>query len=72
MEGVVVKYMYLRCLRVTFKDVFGCPFSQPPHSFFSCTLFKLLNGMFFKKKFYTKVTLKNQINLFLLKKLILN
>jgi hypothetical protein len=36
-------------------------------SFYARTFFKLLNGIFFKKNFYMKVTLKNQINLFLKK-----
>ncbi len=33
-------------------------------SFSARTLFKLLNGVFFKKSLYTKVTLKNHIDPF--------
>jgi hypothetical protein len=40
-------------------------------SFFSRTLFKLLNGVFFSKKFYMKVVLKKLIH-FSKKMLILN
>ncbi len=35
-----------------------------PHSFSARTLFKLLNGVFFTKNFYTKVAQKIHINLF--------
>ena len=38
--------------------------SNSPPSFSACTLFKLLNGVFFAKLFYRKVALKNHINLF--------
>ena len=38
-------------------------------SFSAYTLFKLLNGVFFTKSFYTKVVLKNHIDSFFLKKL---
>ena len=38
-----------------------------PFSFSVRTLFKRLNGTFLKKSFYTKVVLKNHINLFFLK-----
>ena len=42
------------------------PHLTNPHlSFSACTLFKLLNGAFFKKKFYTKVALKNHLIHFL-------
>ncbi|BAS73969.1 Os01g0709750 [Oryza sativa Japonica Group] len=48
------------------------PVPNFPLSFSSRTLFKLLNGVFFAKSFYTKVALKNHIDPFLKKKLILN
>jgi hypothetical protein len=44
------------------------PVPNFPLSFSSRTLFKLLNGVFFAKSFYTKVALKNHIDPFLKKK----
>ena len=42
---------------------------NPPPSFFARILFKLLNDMFFKNIFNTKVALKNHIDPFFFKKI---
>jgi hypothetical protein len=52
--------------------VFFSHFPNPPLSFSARTLFKLLNGVIYAKTFYMKVVIKNHINPFFKKKLILN